>query len=99
MHEGIYISKADYQFREALKAASDYCGDVNLKLQDGTSLDGFLFHSSDDGHLEVFPKNSPRKARIRAEDLHSLTFFEVNQSQGDQWKAWLQKQPDFNKMN
>lgn len=88
--QGIQIQNTDHDFYEGINAAVDYRGDVTLELKDGRIVEGFLYNSFK-GNLDLFPKNSPQKQSIAAEDLKSVTFSGKDEAMGKSWEDWVKK--------
>lgn len=96
--QGVKIASQDQDFREGLRAAVDYRGDVTIELKTGDYLEGFLFNLNGE-RLDVFPKNSPQKKSIGLEDVESIEFSGEDEAAGKSWEEWVKKRDKLREAN
>lgn len=83
------------QAEEALELAFDYRGDVTLTLDDGRSIEGYLFdrrHDERDGLLiRLMLTASPAKEIIPARQIRRLAFTGRDTALGKSWETWVRQ--------
>lgn len=88
--QGTRIELRKGNFEAGVRAAVDYRGDVTVELKDGSRLDGYLFNAND-SKVELFPRQSPRKASIPLTDIDAIILSGKDESKGKSWEDWLRK--------
>ena len=80
-------------FGEALEAARDYRGDVTLELDDGTSVEGFLYDRSagPDRKVRLLPKDGGARMSIAERRLRAIDFTGKDAAAGKTWENWVKR--------
>lgn len=80
-------------FGEALEAARDYRGDVTLELDDGTSVEGFLYDRSagPDRKVRLLPKDGGARMSIAERRLRAIAFTGKDAAAGKTWENWVKR--------
>jgi hypothetical protein len=81
-------NEADRQ--AALDAAFDYRGDVTLHLQNGESVEGYLFNR-DHGIVLLYLKGSDLPRQIQARELVKISFSGKDPADGKSYENWKSK--------
>ncbi len=82
--------------REALDKAFDYRGDVTVRLQDGRSIEGYVFDrrsgkTLQDSVLRMIPANGSAKISIPYADIRGLEFSGKDTAAGKSFESWVAK--------
>jgi hypothetical protein len=82
--------------REALDKAFDYRGDVTVRLQDGRSIEGYVFDrrsgkTLQDSVLRMIPANGSAKISIPYADIRGLEFSGKDTAAGKSFESWVKK--------
>jgi hypothetical protein len=82
--------------REALDKAFDYRGDVTVRLQDGRSIEGYVFDrrsgkTLQDSVLRMIPANGSAKLSIPYADIRGLEFSGKDTAAGKSFESWVKK--------
>lgn len=80
----------------ALEKAFNYRGDVTITLQDGRTLECYVFDrragaTLADSVVRVLPKDRPEKLSIPYADIAGLAFTGRDTAAGKSWEAWLKQ--------
>lgn len=80
-------------FGEALEAARDYRGDVTLELEDGSSVEGFLYDRSagPDRKVRMLPKDGGGRVTIPETRLRAIAFTGKDAAAGKTWENWVKR--------
>lgn len=80
-------------FGEALEAARDYRGDVTLELDDGTSVEGFLYDRSagPERKVRLLPKDGAARVSIAESRLRAIAFTGKDAAAGKTWENWVKR--------
>jgi hypothetical protein len=87
---------SEQALREALDKAFDYRGDVTVRLQDGRTIEGYVFDRRSAGTLEdsllrIIPTNSSTKLSISYADIRGLEFSGKDTAAGKSFESWVAK--------
>ena len=86
--------------REAVRRAVDFRGDVTLRLDDGSSLCGYLFDArladstgtAESGEeLRILKADSNLRERVPLARIRSLAFTGKDAASGKSWENWLRR--------
>lgn len=80
----------------ALEKASDYRGDITIRLKNGSIVEGFIFDRRTgatlaDSYVRLFPKGSDEKLAVSYADIAGLAFTGRDTAAGKSWAAWVKK--------
>lgn len=80
-------------FGEALEAARDYRGDVTIDLDDGTSVEGFLYDLSTgpERKVRLLPKDGGARVSISERRLRGIAFTGKDAAAGKTWENWVKR--------
>ena len=80
-------------FGEALEAARDYRGDVTLELEDGSTVEGFLYDRSSgpDRKVRMLPKDGGARVTISETRLRAIAFTGKDAAAGKTWENWVKR--------
>ena len=75
-----------------LEKAFDYRGDVTVDLNNGSSMEGYLFNRDDiQQTVQIFLKDQPAPKSIPYADIREIRFTGENTAAGKSWEAWKAK--------
>lgn len=80
----------------ALDDAFDYRGDVCITLDDGTTVEGFVFDrrrgaSLDASFVRLIPRDSDERRSIAYSRIRSVVFSGKDAAAGKTWENWLRR--------
>ena len=80
-------------FGEALEAARDYRGDVTVELEDGSTVEGFLYDRSSgpDRKVRMLPKDGGARVTISETRLRAIAFTGKDAAAGKTWENWVKR--------
>lgn len=80
-------------FGDALEAARDFRGDVTLELDDGTSVEGFLYDRSSgpERKIRLLPKDGGARVTIAERRLRAVAFTGKDAAAGKTWENWVKR--------
>jgi len=87
--QGSVIEKNSDKFTTSIDEVVDYRGDVTLFLEDGTSLEGYVFDMVDD-HIHIFPQKGD-KQEIPLSQVAKVEVTGKDTAEGKSWEAWVAK--------
>jgi hypothetical protein len=76
--------------KEGIDQAFDYRGDVTLELQDGSSLEVFLFNR-DGKQVVFFVKGSDEAKTLSYGEIAGISFSGKDTAFGKSWESWVSK--------
>ena len=82
--------------RAALEKAFDFRGDITLTLENGKTVEGYIFDrvtgtSLENSFVRVLPKDSTSRIKISYADVAALAFTGRDTAAGKSWEAWVKK--------
>ena len=80
-------------FAEALDAARDFRGDVTLELDDGTSVEGFLYDRATGGdpRVRLLPKDGGPRVTMPERRVKAIAFTGKDAAAGKTWENWVKR--------
>jgi hypothetical protein len=90
----LFRPHSEQELSEAIEEAFDYRGDVTLELNDGTTLEGYVFNrdvTAVPPGLELFPKGEGGIRTVRYGDIAAIGFTGTDTASGRSWEAWVTK--------
>ncbi|MEK7486900.1 MAG: hypothetical protein AABZ60_21455, partial [Planctomycetota bacterium] len=81
----------EWDIQEILTHACHYRGDIQLLLQSGKQIEGYLFNynqSSPLPSITLFPKDSPEKLKILTSEITEIYFSGRDFAAGQLWENW-----------
>jgi hypothetical protein len=83
------------ELQEAIALAVDYRGDVTLVLNEGSSLEGYVFnHDVKSGNVSLFvpeEKKESTLATVPISRIRSIVFTGEDTAFGKSWEDWMAK--------
>ncbi|MDL5047537.1 hypothetical protein QQ054_16090 [Oscillatoria amoena NRMC-F 0135] len=82
------------QIAEITEKAFDYRGDVTLDLNDGSSVEGFLFNrefKASDPFVELYLPDKPEPVRYALKDVKDIRITGADMAAGKSWDDWMAK--------
>jgi len=82
--------------RRAIDDAFDYRGDVTIELDDGTTVEGYVFDRRAAATLEasqvrVIPRDSQERLAISYARIRAVTFSGKDPAAGKTWENWVKR--------
>jgi hypothetical protein len=87
---------SEEELRTALEKAFDYRGDIQLRLKDGTVIEGYVFDRRSavtlaGSAVRVIPAKERLKRTISYADIAALAFTGRDTAAGKSFEAWMKK--------
>lgn len=79
---------------QKLEKAFDYRGDVTLDMQDGSTVEGFLFNfdtKASEPFVELYLKDVPAPSRIPLSKVKDVRLTGEDMAAGKSWEDWQAK--------
>lgn len=80
----------DPEFAAALRAATDYRGDVTIGLNDGTRVEGYIY-DLDETAMRILPTDGGPRITIDRIRAVRLEFTGRDTAAGKSWDTWVKK--------
>lgn len=82
--------------RRAIDDAFDYRGDVTIELDDGSSVEGYVFDrrsaaTLDASHVRVIPRDSQERRTIAYARIRAVVFSGKDPAAGKTWENWVKR--------
>ena len=94
-HQGLAIDRSDTRkFEPTLLAAVDYRGDVTLLLEDGSSIEGFVYDLTGDlatGSVGYMTKQDASRRRLDISAIQKIEFSGRDMAEGKSFHTWIEK--------
>jgi hypothetical protein len=84
----VVLRAGDVDFVEGVRAALDFRGDVEIVMEDGSEIVGYVFHG-ENGHLDIFPLHGSQKESVALQRISSIAFGEEDSFQGRGWQDFV----------
>ena len=82
-------------WQSVLRDAFEYRGDVTVRLDDGTSVVGYLFAhepAAREPHVKIYPASvTAARVTIPIDRIISLEFSGDDKASGRSWEAWVKR--------
>jgi hypothetical protein len=80
------------ELREQVDKAFDFRGHVTLTLDDGSSVEGYLYNRDfERGYLDVFVKNSDERRRLELSRLRAVALTGEDCAAGKSYDDYMKK--------
>ena len=92
----VFETPTEVQLLDVLEKAFDYRGDVTLTLNDGSSVEGYIFDRRIEATLaesvvRLFPKREPKKVTVCCANIAGMAFTGRDTAAGKSFEAWVKK--------
>ncbi len=95
--QGLIVTRDDERaLLEALESAFDYRGDVALTLNDGATIEGYIFDrvvgpTLGESYVRLMTPTSDEKALVAFSNIDRVAFTGRDTAAGKSWENWLKR--------
>ena len=89
-----FVPRNEAERAEAIEESFDYRGDVTIGLDDGKTVEGYLYNRNYSGappYVEMLIRGSDEPLKILYSDIRTIAFTGKDTADGRSWQTWMNK--------